>query len=40
MPNSIMLMGIGQALHGIVDPIMLIPSLPEMIDAALTVYPD
>ena len=27
-------------LHGIVDPFILIPSLPEMIDAALDKYPD
>jgi hypothetical protein len=33
-------MAIGQMLHGLVDPFLLIPSLPEMIDAALDKYPE
>ena len=39
-PNSIWIMGIGQALHGIVDPFVLVPSLPEMIEAALVHHSD
>ena len=27
-------------MHGLVDPFVLIPSLPEMIDAAIAKYPD
>jgi len=27
-------------LHGLVDPFILVPSLPEMIDSAIEVYPD
>lgn len=33
-------MGIGQALHGLIDPFILVPSLPEMIDAAMIYYPN
>ena len=40
MPDSLILMMIGEALHGLTDPFILIPTLPEMIDSALVVYPD
>jgi hypothetical protein len=39
-PNSLLLMAIGQALHGLVDPFLLVPSLPEMIESAMVEYPD
>lgn len=31
---------LGQILHGIADPLMLVPSLPEMIDAAMEKHPN
>ena len=40
MPDSIWVMVIGQALRGIVDPFTLVPSLPEMIDSVLPLYPE
>jgi hypothetical protein len=38
--NSIWIMAVGQALHGLIDPFILVPSLPEMIDAAVAKHPD
>eukprot|EP00347_Sterkiella_histriomuscorum_P019495 403341410 len=38
-PDSIIMMGVGQALHGIVDPFILVPSLPEMINSVADKYP-
>jgi hypothetical protein len=38
-PNSIWIMGVGQALHGLIDPFLLVPSLPEMIDSVIDKYP-
>lgn len=35
MPNAWQIMAIGQALHGVFDPILLIPSLSEMTEVAL-----
>ena len=37
--DSLMLMGIGQALVGVFIPYLLIPALPEMVDFALPLYP-
>ena len=39
-PESIWFMIIGQALHGLIDPFILIPSLPEMIESVLPLYPE
>ena len=39
-PDSIWIMALGQALHGVVDPFILVPSLPEMIDSVIDKYPD
>ena len=36
--DSLILMGIGQALVGIFIPYMLIPALPEMVDSSLALY--
>jgi hypothetical protein len=33
-------MALGQIMHGIVDPLILVPSLPEMIDSAMIAFPD
>ncbi len=33
-------MAVGQALHGIVDPFLLVPSLPEMLESVIEKYPD
>jgi hypothetical protein len=33
-------MGVGQALHGIVDPFLLVPALPEMIESVIDLYPN
>lgn len=30
---------IGQAAHGLVDPFMLVPSLPEMIESVIPLFP-
>lgn len=40
LPDSIWIMMLGQALRGIVDPFILVPSLPEMIESVLPLYPD
>jgi len=39
MPDSLVFMGIGQALVGIFVAVMLIPGLPEMSDSVLPFYP-
>ena len=39
MPNKMWVMMVGQAIRGIVDPFLLIPSLPEMIECQLSRYP-
>jgi len=39
-PDSLFVMGIGQLLHGLVDPFIIVPSLPEMIDAVVPLYPN
>lgn len=39
-PESIWFMIVGQALHGLIDPFILIPSLPEMIESVLPLYPE
>ena len=38
-PNSIWMMAVGQAAHGLIDPYILVPSLPEMIESVLDYYP-
>lgn len=40
IPNTLTMMAVGQAMHGIFDPYMLVPSLPEMIDAGLKRFPE
>ena len=39
LPNSIVLMGIGQALVGIFTATMMIPGLPEMVESTLPHFP-
>ena len=39
LPNSLVLMGIGQALVGIFTATMMIPGLPEMVESTLPHYP-
>jgi hypothetical protein len=39
MPDWISLMVIGQAIVGLLSPMMLIPILPEMVEAATIIYP-
>ena len=39
MPDSIVIMIIGQALRGMIDPFTLVPCLPEMIECVLPFYP-
>jgi len=34
------MMAIGQGMHGIFDPYMLVPTLPEMINAGIRKFPD
>ena len=38
-PDSLVLMGIGQALAGIFTAFMMIPGLPEMVESTLPLYP-
>jgi MFS family permease len=38
-PNSLMLMGIGQALVGVFTAFMMIPGLPEMVESTIPLYP-
>ena len=38
-PDSLVLMGVGQALAGIFTAFMFIPGLPEMVESALPLYP-
>lgn len=38
-PDNIYMAAIGQVAHGIVDPYILVPSLPEMIESVLPLYP-
>ena len=37
--DSLLLMGIGQALVGVFIPYMLIPGLPEMVDSSIPLFP-
>lgn len=39
-PNTLPMLILGQALRGVVDPFILIPSLPEMIESVLPHYPE
>ena len=39
MPDSLVLMGIGQALVGIFTAFMMIPGLPEMVESMIPLYP-
>jgi hypothetical protein len=39
MPDSIYLMVVGQILRGLIDPLTLVPVLPEMIESVLMYYP-
>lgn len=39
-PNSVWYMILGQAFHGLLDPFILIPTLPEMIESVLPYYPE
>lgn len=39
-PDSLWVMVLGQALHGLIDPFILVPTLPEMIDSVIYKYPD
>jgi len=39
LPNSLVLMGIGQALVGIFTAFMMIPGLPEMVESTIPLYP-
>ena len=38
-PDSLILMGIGQALAGIFSAFLIVPGLPEMVEATLPLYP-
>jgi len=38
-PDTIWVMILGQIAHGVIDPFILIPSLPEMIESVLPLYP-
>lgn len=38
-PDTVWMMIIGQIAHGLIDPFILIPSLPEMIESTLPLYP-
>lgn len=40
LPNTLLIMALGQALHGLIDPFLLVPALPEMLEAAVEQYPD
>ena len=40
MPNSVVIMAIGQLVRGLVDPFLLIPSLPEMIESVVPHFPE
>lgn len=37
-PDTIWMMAIGQIFHGVLDPFILVPSLPEMIESVLPLY--
>jgi len=39
LPNNIYVMMLGQALRGMIDPFTLVPSLPEMIESVMPLYP-
>jgi len=39
LPNSLLIMGIGQALIGIFTAFMMIPGLPEMVESTIPLYP-
>lgn len=39
MPDAIYLMVLGQAMVGLLSPLMLIPILPEMVEAAILAHP-
>jgi len=39
LPNSLVVMGIGQALAGLFSAFMMIPCLPEMVESTLPLYP-
>ena len=39
IPDSLTMVLLGQIAHGIVDPFLLIPSLPEMLESVLPLYP-
>ncbi len=39
LPNSLVLMGVGQALVGVFTAFMMIPGLPEMVESTLPLYP-
>ena len=39
MPNSLVIMGVGQALAGVFSAFMMIPCLPEMVESTLPLYP-
>lgn len=39
IPNNIWMLSLGQILRGCIDPFILVPSLPEMIETALPLYP-
>ena len=38
-PDELWIMVLGQAAHGVVDPFILVPSLPEMIESVLPLHP-
>jgi hypothetical protein len=40
LPDTIWMMAVGQAAHGLIDPFILVPSLPEMIESVLPLYPE
>ena len=39
LPDSLAIMGVGQALVGIFTAFMLIPGLPEMVESTIPLYP-
>ena len=39
-PDSLLLMGIGQAVLGITYAMVMVPSLPEMLEGGMQIYPD
>ena len=39
-PDNIYMLAVGQVLRGLIDPFILVPSLPEMIETVIPLYPE